>query len=451
MTYCRSLLKAAMVAAPLSALGFSAQAADVVSTIQNQPQFSTLAKAIEAAGIAKPLQGSGPYTIFAPTDQAFAQLPPGTMDYLMKQGNQDQLKKLLQYHVVKGKEFEADQMIGKQAKVDTVEGGKLSLDGMGRMVLLVPTGLTVTRVGDQVVVRRELAAMSAPAVEVAPGGGGQQAQSSRSSASQQQASSGSNDQQQAQTDVTQQSNMPATKHQEEVLKQHPKVEQQQTMAQTEGAMPSTKHQREVLRGQQLGEQGGQQQASSSSDQQQSGSSASSSDQQQASGGGGNESYQRQASSTDENGNQQAQTDVTQQSNMPATKHQEEVLKQHPKVEQQQTMAQTEGAMPSTKHQREVLRGQQPGEQQNGQQASSQQGGQETGNGQQMVARESGGNQGALRQATVIGGPIKADNGVIYAIDGVLVPQSILSEVESQAQEGQGHQNNQQDQTQQNKG
>jgi Fasciclin domain len=247
MTYGRSLLRAAMVAAPLSALGFGAQAADVISTIQNQQQFSTLAKAMKAVGIGTSLQGSGPYTIFAPTDQAFAQLPPGTMDYLMQPGNQDQLKKLLQYHVVKGNELQADQMIGKQAKVDTLEGGKLSLDGMGRMVLLVPAGLTVTRAGDQIVVRREVAATSAPAAGAAPAGGGDQ---------------------QAQTDVTQQSNMPATKHQEEVLKQHPKTEQQQTMAQTEGAMPSTKHQREVLRGQQPGEQGAQQQASSDTGEQQ---------------------------------------------------------------------------------------------------------------------------------------------------------------------------------------
>jgi len=123
--------------------------------------------------------------------------------------------------------------------------------------------------------------------------------------------------------------------------------------------------------------------------------------------------------------------------MPASKHQEEVLKQHPKTEQQETMAQTEGAMPSTEHQREVLRGQQPGEQ--------------GGNGQQMAARESGQEQGALREATVVGGPIKADNGVIYAIDGVLVPQSILSQVESQAQQGQGQmQQDQQRRNQQNK-
>jgi hypothetical protein len=185
------------------------------------------------------------------------------------------------------------------------------------------------------------------------------------------------------------------------------------MAQTEGAMPSTKHQREVLRGQQPGEQGAQQQASGSNGE------------QQAVGSSGNESDQRQASATDQNANQQAQTDITQQSNMPATKHQEEVLKQHPKVEQQQTMAQTEGAMPSTKHQREVLRGQQPGEQQNG---------------QQMAARASGEGQGALRQASVIGGPIQAGNGVIYVIDAVLVPQSILSQVENQAQQGRSQQN-----------
>ncbi len=367
MTYTRSLLTAALVAAPLSAIGFGAQAADVVSTIQNQQQFSTLAKAIKSAGIADSLKGSGPYTIFAPTDQAFAQLPPGTMDYLMQQGNQDQLKSLLQYHVVEGKRLQADQVIGKQTKVDTLEGDSLSIDGTGRMVMLVPTGLTVTRVGDQVLVKRDVAAMSAPAVEVAPAAG------------------------------------------------------------------------------QNGQKSGQQA--------QSGGSSSSNGQQQASASNAGQTHQRQASATDTSADQQAQTDVTQQGDMPATKHQEQVLKDQPKTEQRQTMAQTEGAMPSTKHQREVLRGQQPGEQPNGQQASNQQGGQQAGNGQQMAARESGQNQGALRQATVIGGPIKADNGVIYAIDGVLVPQSILSQVESHAQQqGQGQmQNNQQGQSQQNKG
>ena len=398
MTYTRSLLTAAMVAAPLSVIGFGAQAADVVKTIQNQQQFSTLAKALKSAGITDSLTGSGPYTVFAPTDDAFAQLPPGTMDYLMQQGNQDQLKKLLQYHVVKGKELQADQMIGKEAKVDTVEGGKLSIDGTGRMVLVVPTGLIATQVGDQIIYRREVAAMSAPAVEIAPAAGqtGQQGSQQAQSGS----SSGSNGQQQAQS----------------------------------GGSSTSSNQ--------------QQASNSGSSQQQSGSNASGSNQQQASAGDQGSTEQRQASASDQGADQQARTEVTEQSNMPASKHQEEVLKQHPQTEQQQTMATTEGAMPSTKHQREVLRGQQPGEQQNGQQASNQQGG----NGQQMATPESGQDQGALREATVIGGPIKADNGVIYAVDGVLVPQSILSQVESQGQQGQGQnqQNNQQGQSQPNK-
>jgi uncharacterized surface protein with fasciclin (FAS1) repeats len=358
MTHTRTLLKAALVAAPLGVVGLSAQAADVVQTIQNQQQFPTFAKALKSAGMTDSLQGTGPYTIFAPTDEGFAQLPPGTMNYLMQQGNQAELKKLLQYHVVEGKQLTADQMIGKQAKVATVEGGKLSIDGSGRMVLLVPTGLTVTRVGDQLFVKRDVAALSTPAVEVAPAGqNGQQ--------NGQQAKSGSN---------------------------------------------------------------GQQQASNSG-----------SGQQPASDSNAGQTYQRPASASDTSADQQGRTDVTQRGNMPATAHQEQVLKGKPPTEQRQTMAQTEGAMPSTQAQRQVLRGQQPGER--------------GGNGQQTAMRESGNETGALREATVVGGPIKADNGVIYAIDGVLVPQSILSQVESHAQQqGQGQmQNNQQGQSQQNKG
>jgi uncharacterized surface protein with fasciclin (FAS1) repeats len=349
-----------LVAAPLAALGFSAQAADVVSTIQSQQQFSTLAKAIKAGGIANALQGGGPYTVFAPTDQAFAQLPPGTIDYLMRQDNQVQLKKLLRYHVVQGKELQADQLIGKETKVGTLEGDSLSVKGTGRMVLLVPTGARSTQ------------PRQASATDTGAG------------------------QQQAQTEVTQQSNMPATQHQEQVLKGAPPTEQRQTMADTQSGMPATKHQREVLRGQQPGEQGG-------------------NGQQMATDAGAGQQMATDAGA----GQQQAQTEVTQQSNMPATQHQEQVLKGAPPTEQRQTMADTQSGMPATKHQREVLRGQQPGEQ--------------GGNGQQMGAPEAGPNQGDLRQATVIGGPIKADNGVIYAIDGVLVPQSILAQVEKQGQ------------------
>lgn len=190
MTYSRTLFKAAILAAPLSLAAMQAQAADLVGTLQDSSQFSQLAKAVEAAGMTEALKGSGPYTIFAPTDQAFEQLPQGALDELMKDENRSQLEALLKYHVVEGQELAAKDAIGTQTKVDTLEGGSLSVDGTGETVLLVPTGLRVTRIGDQVVVEREIAAVTAPQVEVAPAGQQQQGQQSQQGQSQQ-ATSGS--------------------------------------------------------------------------------------------------------------------------------------------------------------------------------------------------------------------------------------------------------------------
>jgi uncharacterized surface protein with fasciclin (FAS1) repeats len=177
-------------------------------TIKEQEQFSKLAGAIEQAGMAQLLQGGGPYTVFAPTDQAFEQLPEGALDELMKEENRDQLETLLQYHVVEGDELMAKDVVGKQTEVDTLAGDSLSVDGEGQMVLLVPTGLTVTRVGDQVMVERDVAAVTAPEVEVAPA-------SPTASPSGQQ------------TEITGQGDMPATEHQQQVLRERPATEHQQ--------------------------------------------------------------------------------------------------------------------------------------------------------------------------------------------------------------------------------
>jgi uncharacterized surface protein with fasciclin (FAS1) repeats len=108
--------------------------------------------------------------------------------------------------------------------------------------------------------------------------------------------------------------------------------------------------------------------------------------------------------------------------MPASKHQEQVLAKKPATEQQQTMPQDSG-MPSSPHQEQVLKGQQPGEQQAGQQA----------------AQGDRQDTGMLREATVIEPDIRADNGVIHAIDAVLIPQSVLSVIEKPAQAGQNQQ------------
>jgi uncharacterized surface protein with fasciclin (FAS1) repeats len=98
--------------------------ADIVDTAVNAGSFSTLVAAVKAAGLVETLKGTGPFTVFAPTDDAFAKLPAGTVEGLLK--NLPQLKKILTYHVVSGKVMAADVMKMKSAK--TVEGEDVKID-----------------------------------------------------------------------------------------------------------------------------------------------------------------------------------------------------------------------------------------------------------------------------------------------------------------------------------
>jgi uncharacterized surface protein with fasciclin (FAS1) repeats len=98
--------------------------ADVVDTAVNAGSFSTLVAAVKAAGLVETLKGAGPFTVFAPTDEAFAKLPEGTVDALLK--DIPKLKKILTYHVVAGKVMAADVVKLKSAK--TVEGSDVKID-----------------------------------------------------------------------------------------------------------------------------------------------------------------------------------------------------------------------------------------------------------------------------------------------------------------------------------
>ncbi|PAX60500.1 fasciclin domain-containing protein [Brunnivagina elsteri] len=98
--------------------------ADVVDTAVNAGSFSTLVSAIKAAGLVETLKGKGPFTVFAPTDAAFAKLPQGTVEGLLK--DLPKLKKILTYHVVPGKVMAADVVKLKSAK--TVEGSDVKID-----------------------------------------------------------------------------------------------------------------------------------------------------------------------------------------------------------------------------------------------------------------------------------------------------------------------------------
>jgi len=98
--------------------------ADIVDTAVKAGSFNTLVAAVKAAGLVDTLKGAGPFTVFAPTDEAFAKLPAGTVDSLLK--DIPKLKKILTYHVVSSKVMAADVMKMKSAK--TVEGSEVKID-----------------------------------------------------------------------------------------------------------------------------------------------------------------------------------------------------------------------------------------------------------------------------------------------------------------------------------
>ncbi len=111
----------------LALLSFSARAQekDIVDTAVAAGSFNTLVKAIQAAGLVDTLKGPGPFTVFAPTDEAFAKLPAGALDSLL--ANPKKLKSVLTYHVVAGKVMAADV---KPGKVKTVEGASATIKAM---------------------------------------------------------------------------------------------------------------------------------------------------------------------------------------------------------------------------------------------------------------------------------------------------------------------------------
>ena len=125
-----TMLKKLMTVCAVAALALSvnvarAQDKDIVDIASSDPQFSTLVTAIKAAGLADTLKGTGPFTVFAPTNDAFAKLPKGALEKLLK--NKKQLAGLLTYHVIAGKVMSTDLKEGMMAKTVAGPTVKISL------------------------------------------------------------------------------------------------------------------------------------------------------------------------------------------------------------------------------------------------------------------------------------------------------------------------------------
>jgi len=127
-------LTAVAIAAALITNNLSAaEDKTIVGVAAGAGQFNTLVAAVKAAGLADTLSGKGPFTVFAPTDDAFAKLPAGTVDTLLKPENKEKLAAILTYHVVSGKVMAADV---KTMMVKTVNGKEASVKADGRKVTI---------------------------------------------------------------------------------------------------------------------------------------------------------------------------------------------------------------------------------------------------------------------------------------------------------------------------
>ncbi len=111
----------------------AARTGDIIDVAVGAGSFNTLAAALTAAGLVDTLKGPGPFTVFAPTDAAFAKLPAGTVANLLKPENRAQLISILTYHVVPG-DIRANQLLGRVTPARTVQGARVSVNGQGGRV-----------------------------------------------------------------------------------------------------------------------------------------------------------------------------------------------------------------------------------------------------------------------------------------------------------------------------
>ena len=157
--------KAFIVSAALLMIASSALAApksDIVDTAVAAGSFKTLAQALQAADLVDTLKGKGPFTVFAPTDEAFAKLPAGTLDTLLKPENKEKLRSILLYHVVSGdvtaakvvQLTSAKSVNGQELKI-MAEGGKVMVDNANVVKTDIACSNGVIHVVDTVLLPKE--------------------------------------------------------------------------------------------------------------------------------------------------------------------------------------------------------------------------------------------------------------------------------------------------------
>jgi len=134
MNVLKKSLAVIAVTAAASFLTVPAVAKDIVDTAVSAGKFTTLVAAVKAAGLVDTLKSKGPFTVFAPTDEAFAKLPAGTVETLLKPENKEKLVGILTYHVIPGAVKSTD-IAGKKIAVKTVQGADIKVNAMSGVMI----------------------------------------------------------------------------------------------------------------------------------------------------------------------------------------------------------------------------------------------------------------------------------------------------------------------------
>ena len=165
MSHYAALPRAVALAVPITLGAWTVQAADIIQTAEQVGRYNGFLQLLDAAGMVEMLKGKGPFTVFAPIDQAFGQLPPGTLDWLVVEEGRKPLEAIIQSHIVAGTAILEEDLFGRAVEVATLGGGTLAIYGTAAAILLVPIEATIMEVEWQAEQKSEALPVSAIVVE----------------------------------------------------------------------------------------------------------------------------------------------------------------------------------------------------------------------------------------------------------------------------------------------
>jgi uncharacterized surface protein with fasciclin (FAS1) repeats len=141
------------------------QAADIIQTAQQDGRFTGFLHFLEAAGMVEVLEGEGPFTVFAPVDEAFGQLPPGVLEWLLAEESGKAIQAVVQSHIVPGAALLGEDLLDREVEVETLGGGALAIGGPAGIILVIPLEATITEVKGRAEPKSEAIPASAIVVE----------------------------------------------------------------------------------------------------------------------------------------------------------------------------------------------------------------------------------------------------------------------------------------------